>query len=38
MMIAEQRPLSELADEVMERVPQVLENVTFPHANAARQR
>jgi phosphoglucosamine mutase len=30
MMIDEQRPLSELAAEVMERVPQVLENVTLP--------
>jgi phosphoglucosamine mutase len=27
MMLAEERPLSELAQEVMERVPQVLENV-----------
>jgi phosphoglucosamine mutase len=30
MMIDEQRPLSELATEVMEKVPQVLENVTLP--------
>jgi phosphoglucosamine mutase len=30
MMIDERRPLSELAAEVMERVPQVLENVTLP--------
>ena len=30
MMIAEQRPLSELADEVMDRVPQVLESITLP--------
>jgi phosphoglucosamine mutase len=30
MMLAEQRPLSELAAEVMVRVPQVLENVTLP--------
>jgi phosphoglucosamine mutase len=29
MMLAENRPLSELAAEVMERVPQVLENVTL---------
>jgi phosphoglucosamine mutase len=29
MMIDERRPLSELAAEVMERVPQVLENVTL---------
>jgi phosphoglucosamine mutase len=30
MVIAEQRPLSELAREIMVRVPQVLENVTLP--------
>jgi len=30
MIIDEKRPLSELAAEVMERVPQVLENVTLP--------
>jgi phosphoglucosamine mutase len=30
MMIAEERPLSELAREIMVRVPQVLENVTLP--------
>jgi phosphoglucosamine mutase len=30
MMLAEQRPLSELAAEVMVRVPQVLENITLP--------
>src|SRR5205823_2468371 len=30
MMLAEQRPLSELAAEVMVKVPQVLENVTLP--------
>jgi phosphoglucosamine mutase len=30
MMIAEQRPISELAAKVMNRVPQVLENVTLP--------
>jgi phosphoglucosamine mutase len=29
MMLAEKRPLSELATQVMERVPQVLENVTL---------
>jgi len=29
MMLAEERPLSELAAEVMDRVPQVLENVTL---------
>jgi phosphoglucosamine mutase len=29
MMLAENRPLSELAAEVMERVPQILENVTL---------
>ncbi len=29
MMLAEQRPLSELAAEVMERVPQVLHNITL---------
>jgi phosphoglucosamine mutase len=29
MMLAEQRPLSELAAEVMVRVPQVLENITL---------
>jgi phosphoglucosamine mutase len=29
MMLAESRPLSELAAEVMERVPQILENVTL---------
>jgi phosphoglucosamine mutase len=34
MMIAEERPLSELAAEVMERVPQVLENVTLPERRA----
>jgi len=30
MMLAEQRPLSELANEIMVKVPQVLENVTLP--------
>lgn len=30
MMIDERRPLSEIAAEVMDRVPQVLENVTLP--------
>jgi phosphoglucosamine mutase len=30
MMIAEERPLSELAREIMVKVPQVLENVTLP--------
>jgi len=30
MMIAEKRPLSELAREIMVRVPQVLESVTLP--------
>jgi phosphoglucosamine mutase len=29
-MLSEERPLSELSAEVMERVPQVLENVTLP--------
>jgi phosphoglucosamine mutase len=30
MMLAEERPLSELAREIMVKVPQVLENVTLP--------